>query len=100
MQQYRVPVRFFPFLAAIMLAACSGATPQGGTPTGSTTPASAPLNQPFVDADTGRALGSNQAQALNGLARGASAGTLLARSQDGAVCVFANGRDGWNRAAC
>ena len=92
-------IRVIPTLAlGCTLAACSGAAPSadaGGVPR-----TSAPLDQPFVDADTGQALGSNQELALNGLARGASAGTLLARSQDGAVCVFANGREGWNRAAC
>ena len=87
-------------LTALALTACSGASPQGGSGNAPARPTSAPLSQPFVDADTGRALGGNQEAALDGLARGASAGTLLARSQDGAVCVFANGRDGWNRAAC
>ena len=88
-------------LTALALTACTGAGPDvGDSASTSRTAPSAPLSQPFVDADTGRALGGNQQAALDGLARGASAGTLLARSQDGTVCVFANGRDGWNRAAC
>ena len=89
-----------PLLPIVVLAALVGCS--GGAPRATETlrPSTAPLDRAFVDADTGRPLGSNQEQALNGLAQGASAGTLLARSQDGATCVFANGRDGWNRAAC
>ena len=91
--------QFTPVMFAGALAACSGATPSGDT-TGSTPAPRAALKQPFTDAGTGRALGADQEGALDGLARGASAGTLLARSEDDTTCIFANGRDGWNPAAC
>ena len=86
--------------ALLALAGCTG----GSAPVGSTdqAPASAavPLDVPLVDATTRRPIEGDQKAALDRLAGGASAGTLLARSTDDRVCVFANGRNGWNRAAC
>ena len=91
---------FLMIALTALLSACSGATsPPAGT--GASNAERRPsLDQPFVEAGTGSALGSDQERALDGLARGASAGTLLARSGDGATCIFANGREGWNPAAC
>ena len=54
----------------------------------------------LVDERTGRPLGASPDGALNDAAANARAGTLLARSPDRRVCVFADGRAGWNRAAC
>ena len=85
---------------ALALAACSaGGSAGSGTTTGSTA-APPPLTTPLVDATTGRPLGDSPDAALDRLANGASAGALLARSTDARVCIFANGRNGWNRAAC
>ena len=84
-------------LAAILSACSAGG---GGEIAASAPSAPPPLTTPLVDATTGRALGTEARGALDRLASGASAGTLLARSTDDRVCVFANGRNGWNRAAC
>ena len=76
------------------LAACTG----GGS---EITPALSPLPAvALIDEETGRPLGDAAAATLDRRAAGADAGTLLARSPDGLVCVFADGRDGHNRAAC
>ena len=77
------------------LSACTGSRPE-------IRPAAATGLPPvdLVDERTGRALGASPDAALNAAAGNTRAGTLLARSPDGRVCVFADGRGSWNRAAC
>lgn len=86
-------------LCALGLAACTGGggSSTSGTGASSTPP---PLTAPLLDATTRRPLGSPPDGALDRLAAGASAGTLIARGANDEVCIFANGRNGWNRAAC
>ena len=84
---------------ALLTAACTGAGRPDATATG-TSSSPPPLTTPLVDASTRRPLGSPPDDELDRLAAGASAGTLLARSTNDEVCIFANGRNGWNRAAC
>ena len=86
-------------LAALLPALAAGCTGGGNAVAPAAGPAAAPVTKPYVEAGTSRTLG-DPASEFGGLARGASAGTLLARSADGSTCVFADGRDGWNRAAC
>ena len=85
-------------VAALLLSACSAGG--GGEVAASAPSAPPPLTTPLVDATTRRPLGSPPDAALDRLASGASAGTLIARSADDRLCIFANGRNGWNRAAC
>ena len=84
-------------LPALLLAACSGGGSDQLTPARLTPP---PLDASYRDARTNRPLGASPENALDQGANGVPAGTLLARSDDGRTCVFANGRNGWNRAAC
>ena len=99
----RVARRLFPLslmvacLPALLLAACSGGGSDQLTPARLTPP---PLDASYRDARTNRPLGASPENALDQGANGVPAGTLLARSDDGRTCVFANGRNGWNRAAC
>ena len=80
---------------ALVLAACTGSRTDIRPAASTGLPPVA-----LVDERTGRALGASPDGALNAAASGARAGTLLARSPDNRVCVFADGRGGWNRAAC
>ena len=85
-------------LASLVLSnACAGSGP-GPTPAARSAPP--PIDASFTDASGRAPLGGDPEAALDAKARNAPAGTLLARSGNGATCVFANGRDGWNRAAC
>ena len=101
----RAPLATRSRALALALAVASAAAGCSGTsaPVGSTnnaSPAPAPLDMPLVNATTRRPLEGDPAAALDRLSAGTSAGTLLARSTDDRVCIFANGRNGWNRAAC
>ena len=85
----------------------SGVLAAGCSAGGSSAPSSAapplappPIDASFVAASNASPLGADPNARLDALSSGARAGTLLARSGDGGTCVFADGRDGWNRAAC
>ena len=80
----------------VSLAACSGTT----APSAPSRSAAPPIDATLVNATTRQPLGAPPDAALDRLASGASAGTLLARGTRDEVCIFANGRNGWNRAAC
>ena len=82
-------------IALAVPAACTGGRSEGIAPALTPLPAVA-----LVDESTGRPLGTDATGTLDRRAAGASAGALLARSPDGLVCVFADGRGGHNRAAC
>ena len=84
-------------LFAFPLVACSVGP---SDPLTATSLAPPPLDASYRDARTNQSLGASPEGALDEGANGVPAGTLLARSGDGRTCVFANGRDGWNRAAC
>ena len=64
----------------------------------------APQATPAIDAsfraERGGTLGPDPNERLDALATDARSGALLARSGDRGTCVFADGRGGWNRAAC
>lgn len=88
------PAALAALIVPLAVAACTSGR-------GEIVPALTPVpSVALVDERTGQALGASPDAALTRSAAGASAGTLLARSPDGSVCVFADGRGGWNRAAC
>ena len=83
--------------SAVLASGCVGGS---GAATPAVRTAPPPIDAGFTDASGRASLGADPEAALETKARGAPAGTLLARSGNGSTCVFANGRNGWNRAAC